>query len=288
MKTDLSPDQIYQSAISEMKLAVSPAVYETLCKKTRLLNFEQFYDQFHFIIEIDSRMARDQIHLRDEQGIQRAIINIGGLPSARLSFVVKGEPIDIPAADLFPDQFANLNEATTLEQLEPQYIEAVYTSLKNELIQPDKTAYLSRYLWNRWGKILGNDRIAVILAMRQYCYWHSDNDNRDECQMTQFAIARDSHLSIQAVRRIFAAWRQSPEPPDSKCDPLRYFIAQAESQFKNEQGRGGIVREGNRYRIRIDDPLTPDDERFCKELAAQADEGKRRQSIRAWRKRNDV
>ena len=157
-------------------------------------------------------------------------------------------------------------------------IKTHYGELHNALIQPEKRVWMTRYFWRRWGPILGNNRAAVVIALREHCLWNPQTDElRDECEIHQDDLAREAHISARTVRRIFADLR------DDDTNPLHFFIKDIELQYQPSD-TGQVRRKISRFTVRMDEPLTEEDETFMVQLREMS-EDEREQAIKVWRQR---
>jgi hypothetical protein len=137
-------------------------------------------------------------------------------------------------------------------------LQEAYANIYNELVKPDKVFVASQYFRQRWVPLLGPTLAWVIIALRQHCYWNKNTgEKRDWCRVSQEGLAREVGIGITTLKRLL------------KHEHAGKFILAAASRYRYDPKLRKQVREPCTYRIRMDDPLIPEDEARLKELLAQ-------------------
>jgi hypothetical protein len=135
-----------------------------------------------------------------------------------------------------------------------------YGDLYNEIVRPERKYTISHYLRTQWGPLLGATRLWFVIALRQRCYW---NKKQDWCVVDKRTLARESGLSLRTVNRIISAGEPSPpsQLPNRPTTPdyTSWFFAK-ECRRRYSERIGKTVNAPNRYRVLLDDPLTPRDQ----------------------------
>ncbi|MEM7033334.1 MAG: hypothetical protein AAF629_27520 [Chloroflexota bacterium] len=142
-------------------------------------------------------------------------------------------------------------------------LQKVYTNLYNEIVQPDRVCVITQYFRTQWMPRL-NPRLAwLIVNLRQHCYWNKQTGElRDWCIVDQTELSRELGADKKTLRRLM------------KSEHADKFILEARTdRYRYDGSLGKQVRQKTRYRIRMDDPLTPEDEVFFKERLEQEMQG---------------
>jgi len=135
-----------------------------------------------------------------------------------------------------------------------------YTNVYNELVKPDRVFVATQYFRLKWVPFLGHSLAWLIIALRQHCYYNRQTQEmRDWCTVTQEELAREIGVSPRTVRRLL------------QSEYAGLFIQEIKQEFRYDAKLGKRLRKPTRYRIRMDDPLIPEDqEKLEKALADQA------------------
>jgi len=137
-------------------------------------------------------------------------------------------------------------------------LQEAYANAYNELVKPDKVFVATQYFRLRWVPLLGPALSWVIIALRQHCYWNkSTGEKRDWCLVSQEELADEIDISVSTLKRLL---RQ--EHADK-------FILDITHRYRYDPNLRKRVRNKSMYRIRMDDPLVPEDEARLKKLLAQ-------------------
>ena len=128
-------------------------------------------------------------------------------------------------------------------------LQAAYTTLYNEISFSSSSTLgdLPALAW-------------LIIALRQRCYRNrKTGEVRNLCQVTQEELAAELGMEPRTVRRLL-------EQPDAGR-----FVIESKGKYSYDRKLGKRVRTTTTYRIRMDDPLTPEDENLLRQrLTEQA------------------
>lgn len=128
-------------------------------------------------------------------------------------------------------------------------LQAAYTTLYNEITEPDRVVVITQYFRRVWMPRLGPALAWLIIALRQRCYRNrKTGEVRNLCQVTQEELAAELGMEPRTVRRLL-------EQPDAGR-----FVIESKGKYSYDRELGKRVRTTTMYRIRMDDPLTPEDE----------------------------
>ena len=128
-------------------------------------------------------------------------------------------------------------------------LEQAYANAYNEIVQPDRVFVASQYFRKKWVPLLGHALAWLIIALRQRCYYNRETGElRDWCLVTQEELAKEIGVSrrtlIRLLQRPYAEW----------------FIEEVQCQYHYDSRFRKQVRGASVYRIRMDDPLIPEDQ----------------------------
>ncbi|HIC95823.1 TPA: XRE family transcriptional regulator, partial [Candidatus Bipolaricaulota bacterium] len=141
-------------------------------------------------------------------------------------------------------------------------LEQAYANAYNEIVQPDRVFVASQYFRRKWVPLLGPSLAWLIIALRQRCYYNRETGElRDWCLVTQKELAEEIGVSRRTLQRLlrhpYAGW----------------FIEEIQCEYHYNPRLKKQVRGASFYRVRMDDPLTPEDRELLQ--AKLADEAER-------------
>lgn len=116
----------------------------------------------------------------------------------------------------------------------------------------------TQYFRRKWVPLLGASLAWVIMALRQHCYWSRETgEKRDWCLISQDELAAEAGISVATLKRLL------------KHEHAPRFIIDITHRYRYDPQKRKQVRRKSMYRIRMDDPLTPEDEIKLKEKVAE-------------------
>ena len=137
-------------------------------------------------------------------------------------------------------------------------LQEAYANVYNQIVKPDKVFVATQYFRTRWIPLLGTSLAWLIIALRQHCYWNRQTgEKRDWCLVTQEELAQEIGVSVSTVKRLL-----EQEHADK-------FIIEVNKRYRYDSDLRKRVRRKSLYRIRMDDPLVPEDEQRLKDLLNQ-------------------
>lgn len=137
-------------------------------------------------------------------------------------------------------------------------LQEAYANLYNEIVKPDRVFVATQYFRKKWVPLLGPSLSWVIMALRQHCYWSRETgEKRDWCLISQEELAREAGISVATLKRLL------------KHKYADKFIIEIKHRYRYDSKKRKQVRKKSQYRIRMDDPLIPDDEIILREKLAQ-------------------
>jgi hypothetical protein len=142
------------------------------------------------------------------------------------------------------------------QKLEGQItIMADYFSLANEIIQPDQYVSTSRYFCLKWEPSLGLVGARIIRVLRSLGYYNRQTgEMRDGIPIDLPELATLCGFSVATIKREFGSGKDG-----KPANPFLHTFVQREKNYKHDAVTGQIWREENIYRVKMDDPVHPDD-----------------------------
>ena len=137
-------------------------------------------------------------------------------------------------------------------------IQEAYANLYNEIVKPDRVFVATQYFRKKWMPLLGPALAWVIIALRQHCYWSKETgEKRDWCLISQEELATEAGISVATLKRLL------------KQEHANKFIIEVSHRYRYDPHKRKQVRKKSRYRLRMDDPLTPEDEELLRQKLTQ-------------------
>lgn len=137
-------------------------------------------------------------------------------------------------------------------------LQEAYANVYNEIVKPDKVFVATQYFRKRWVPLLGPALAWAITALRQHCYWNKNTgEMRDWCLVTQQELADEIGVSVATFKRLL------------QHEHAGKFITDVTHRYRYDASLQKQVRKPSMYRVRMDDPLVPEDEERLKEMVAQ-------------------
>lgn len=122
-----------------------------------------------------------------------------------------------------------------------------YGSERARVIQPERGLFLTLYFFEHWLPLIGHSAMAVILATRSLCFWNPKTGelrNRVETDMAE--IAAKANVSVRTVKDVLSSELVK-----------KYFLRYTVRRMMTPNG---IRTAGITLLVRMDDPLTPEDQ----------------------------
>lgn len=146
---------------------------------------------------------------------------------------------------------------------------AGYFSLANEIIQPDQYVSTSRYFCLKWEPSLGLVGARIIRVLRSLGYYNRQTgETRDGIPIDLPELASLCGFSVATIKREFGSGKDG-----MAANPSLHTFVQREKNYKHDAVTGQIWREENIYRVKMDDPIHPDDLPRLQELWEKRQKG---------------
>lgn len=126
-------------------------------------------------------------------------------------------------------------------------LQRAYGNERANIIQPDKGIYVTKYFLEKWLPLLGHSALIVIMMTRKVCYWNPyTGEKRDILETEMRELAEQACVSVRTLKTVL------------KNELVkRYFIRYT---VRRVMTPNGIRTAGIRLQVRMDDPVTPEDQ----------------------------
>jgi hypothetical protein len=126
-------------------------------------------------------------------------------------------------------------------------LQRAYGSERARLIQPERGMFITGYLFSNWLPLIGHSAFAVILAARSFCYWNPmTGELRNVVETEMGELAERAAVSVRTVKEVL------------NSDLVqRYFLRY---RVRRVMTSNGVRTAGISLQVRMDDPLTPQDQ----------------------------
>jgi hypothetical protein len=160
-------------------------------------------------------------------------------PSAPVTSSAAPAPSESPAPADLPASSSSTNRKLMLQR--------AYGSRRAAVIQPERGMFVTLYFFNNWLPVLGHSAAIIILAARSMCYWNPlTGELRNTIETEMAELARRAAVSVRTVKDVL-------NTPVVQNFFLRYKVRRV--MTPNGVRTAGIVLQ-----VRMDDPLTPEDQ----------------------------
>ncbi len=263
--------EAWQVALGQLRGDLSRALFETWVEPLRPLG----YSNHIFVLGAANPYARDWVESRIKSRLTRLLeglyhetltvqvtvsnhfypsqdetLSAASTPSPAssdlsgpraLSETTASQTSAGPAASSAPEPAAS---ASTNRKL---MLQRAYGSRRAAVVQPERGMFLTLYFFNNWLPLLGHSAATVILAARSMCYWNPlTGELRNTIETEMGELARRAAVSVRTVKDVLNA-------PLVQNFFLRYKVRRV--MTPNGVRTAGIVLQ-----VRMDDPLTPEDQ----------------------------
>ena len=274
-----SARHIWNLAEGDLRANLPRSLYETWVQPLRPLGFADGV----LSLGVANAYAADWLRARLLSSIQQALqAHTSGPIRVELVIVSSpspAEPVEASVAETGEASVAETVEAAPVaEPVEAELVEAgpgvrvrpapkdspppsnrklmlqrAYGSERARIMQPERGLFLTLYLFERWLPILGHSAFTVILAARSMCYWNPmTGELRNQVEIEMSDLAARASVSLRTVKDVLA----------NKL-VKRYFLRY---KVRRVITANGVRTAGIVLLVRMDDPLTPDDQQLSETL----------------------
>lgn len=126
-------------------------------------------------------------------------------------------------------------------------LQRAYGTERASIIQPERIMIMTNYFFDRWLPLLGHSALAVVMAARRMCYWNpKSGELRNVVETEMSLLAERANVSVRTVKDVL-------NTPLVKQYFLRYKVRRVMTS-------NGVRTAGILMQVRMDDPLTPEDQ----------------------------
>lgn len=126
-------------------------------------------------------------------------------------------------------------------------LQRFYGSERASIIQPERGMFETNYLWDKWTPLIGHSGYATIKAARRLCYWNPiTGEMRNKVETEMGDLADRAQLSVRTLKTML-------NNELIKKYFIRYIV-------RRTMTPNGIRTAGITLQVRMDDPLTPEDQ----------------------------
>lgn len=126
-------------------------------------------------------------------------------------------------------------------------LQRAYGNERANIVQPDKGIFVTKYFLDHWLPLLGHSALIVVMTIRKVCYWNPyTGEKRNIFETEMGELAEQACISVRTLKTVL------------KNELIkRYFIRY---NVRRVMTPNGIRTAGIRLQVRMDDPLTPEDQ----------------------------
>jgi hypothetical protein len=126
-------------------------------------------------------------------------------------------------------------------------LQRAYGSQRAAIIQPERGMFVTMYFFLQWLPLIGHSAFTVILAARSMCFWNPlTGELRNTVETDMAELAARAAVSVRTVKDVL------------KNELVRkYFLRYRARRIMTPNG---IRTAGITLQVRMDDPLTPNDQ----------------------------
>jgi len=126
-------------------------------------------------------------------------------------------------------------------------LQRAYGTQRARVVQPERGMFITMYFFNQWIPRLGHSAAMVIMAARSLCFWDIRTGEKRNTINTEIGdLALRASLSVRRVKDVL-------HEPLVRQYFLRYTV-------RRTMTSNGIRTAGITLCVRMDDPLTPEDQ----------------------------
>ncbi|TLN19514.1 hypothetical protein FDZ74_06075 [bacterium] len=259
-----SPEEAWQVVLGQLQAQVERATYRTWLEPLQPVDFANGT----YTLAAASTYARDLAESRFGATISRQLSGVYGNP-IKLDLVVTnpagqqrhgsasaaGDAQNVTGSQ--PDEEAPTSEEPRAKAgrkspaASPRKLALAraYGDKRASVIQPERAIVVTQYFMNNWVALLGHSAAHLIMVARSMCYWNPLNGElRNVIDTEMGELAQRAAMSVRTVKDILAN-------PGVQHYFLRYKVRRMMTQ-------NGVRTAGITLLVRMDDPLTPDDQKL--------------------------
>lgn len=251
--------EAWQMVAGQLRLEMKAGTYETWVEPLVPLGYKEGV----FRLAAANPYAREWVegHLRSRltrllEGVYNSPVTVSlGLAGAGATVVEKEPPaVDAPAAHGAaekprPNGKRKTQPGGPAGENSPRKIQLqrAYGAERARVIQPERGMFLTMYFFNNWLPLIGHSAMTTVMAARSLCYWNPlTGELRNVVETDMSELARRAGVSLRTVKDVL-----------NHNLIKRYFLRY---KVRRVMTPNGVRTAGIVLQVRMDDPLTPEDQ----------------------------
>jgi hypothetical protein len=250
----------WEMVSGQLRLEMSRSLYETYIQPLKALD----YDQGVFTLGTYNPYTRDWVENRLSHLITRQLEGLFNRPVTLKIEVADdlkpremGQPRRLEQVPAVLESAQVAGEEEQKDETAPAAngkssprklaLQRAYGSKRAAIVQPERSLMVTQYFFSNWVPLIGHSAFAVILAARSLCYWNPlSGELRNELETEMGDLAERAAVSVRTVKSVLN-------------DELvrKYFLRYKTRRIMTPNG---VRTAGILLFVRMDDPLTPDDQ----------------------------
>lgn len=244
----------WQMVVGQLRMEMSRAMFETWVQPLRPLGYQNGV----FTLGAYNPYARDWVESRLKSRVARLLEGMYSEPvTLQVKVLNTFYPAESPLAEAppasrsLPAAAAQSPEESPAPPAEPSrrkiMLQRAYGSERARIIQPERGMFVTLYFFEQWLPLLGHSAAATVLAARSLCYWNPmTGELRNVIETDMSELARRAAVSVRTVKDVL-----------NNELIQRYFLRY---KVRRMMTPNGIRTAGITLQVRMDDPLTPQDQ----------------------------
>lgn len=243
--------QAWEYVVGELRAEISRGDFDTWIKPMRALGYQDRV----FTLGVYNAYGRDWVesHLKNRltqllQGmfnerLSVKIVVVNGFYHGEDAAVLPAGPVKEPSAQSKAAAAAAQAEASPRKLM----LQRAYGSERARLIQPERGMFVTHYFFFSWLPLIGHSAAAAILSARSMCYWNPmTGELRNAVETDMSELAKRASVSVRTMKEVLGLELVR-----------RYFLRY---KVRRVMTPNGIRTAGIYLQVRMDDPLTPEDQ----------------------------
>jgi hypothetical protein len=256
----ISPREAWEMVKAQLRHEMSRAQFETWVEPLKPID----YENEKFTVAAVNPYARDWVESRLKSRITRMLEGYYQEP-VKLHFVITNDNYEMPVRTKKDNQLPLTVPMESEDELDaPEeeigkgngkersskrkvMLQRAYGSERARIIQPERGMFITNYFFQHWLPLIGHSALTVILAARSLCYWNPlTGELRNEIETEMSELADRAAVSVRTVKSVLN-------------DELvqKYFLRYSVRRMMTPNG---VRTAGILLQVRMDDPLTPEDQ----------------------------
>ncbi len=244
----------WQMVVSQLRMEMSRAMFDTWVQPLRPLGYQNGV----FTLGAYNPYARDWVESRLKSRIARLLEGMYNEPiTLQVQVVNSFYASERPLPEVTPGRPSLPGDVPVPEETpvspppetsrRKMMLQRAYGSERARIIQPERGMFVTLYFFEQWLPLLGHSAAVSVLAARSLCYWNPMTGELRNVIETEMAdLARRAAVSVRTIKDVL-----------NNELIQRYFLRY---KVRRVMTPNGIRTAGITLQVRMDDPLTPQDQ----------------------------